>query len=129
MIARRTIVALLASTLTWAWSVHTVSAQSAWTANGPEGGTIRALASDPQAPATLYAATFENGVFKSIDGAGRWVNVGLLDTGVTDLTIDPQTPEIIYAGTIRGVFKSTDGGGSWSAVNTGLTTTFVLYLA
>jgi hypothetical protein len=46
-----------------------------WTATGPEGGTIRALAIDPQNPATLYAVvsgdasnSYSNSdVFKSTD--------------------------------------------------------------
>ena len=120
MIARRMCVVLLAATLPWPGSVRTVSAQSdVWTTHGPDGGEITTLASDPRAPATLYAGS--NGVFKSIDGGGQWVNLGLRDTGVRDLAIDPQTPDTVYAGTGRGVFKSTDGGASWSAVNTGLT--------
>ena len=100
MIARSMCVALLASTLPWPGSVQTVSAQSdVWTTNGPEGGTITTLASDPLTPDTLYAGTWNNGVFKSIDGGGRWINMGLLDTGVDALAIDPQTPDTVYTGT------------------------------
>ncbi len=47
----------------------TASAVSAgvntWTTNGPKGGDIRALAIDPENPATLYAGTSGAGVFKS----------------------------------------------------------------
>jgi hypothetical protein len=76
MLARKICVVLLASTLL-PGSVQTVNAQSdAWTTNGPEGGTITTLASDPRAPATLYAGTWNDGVFKSIDGGGRWINLG-----------------------------------------------------
>jgi photosystem II stability/assembly factor-like uncharacterized protein len=40
--------------------------------------------------------------------------------GITALTIDPQMPTTLYAGTPdRGLFKSTDGGVTWTA--TGLT--------
>ena len=46
------------------------------------------------------------------------------------LAIDPVTPTTLYAGTDGGgVFKSTDGGGNWSAINTGLTNTYVYALA
>ena len=102
-----------------------------WTSNGPEGGTIIALAIDPVTPATLYAGT-SGGVFKSTNGGGNWsaVNTGLTDTYVCALAIDPATPATLYAGTLGGgVFKSTNGGGDWSAVNTGLTNTCVYALA
>jgi photosystem II stability/assembly factor-like uncharacterized protein len=45
------------------------------------------------------------------------------------LTIDPQIPATLYAGTGRGVFKSTDGGISWSAANSGITATSISDLA
>ncbi len=41
-----------------------------------------------------------------------------------------QPPTTLYAGTYGGgVFKSTNGGANWSAVNTGLTNTYVHALA
>lgn len=128
---KRVWLGLLLSLLPGAERTHIASAQTpGWSTNGPEGGTITALESDPQAPTTLYAATWNTGIFKSTDGGERWINVGLLDTGVDALALDPQIPDIIYAGTYNGgIFKSTTGGGSWSAVNTGLTTTSVLSLA
>ena len=49
---------------------------------------------------------------------------------VNALAIDPSNPATLYAGTERGgVFKSTNGGSSWTAVNSGLTITFVPALA
>jgi hypothetical protein len=93
---------------------------------------VIALTVDPQTPATLYAAMWD-GVFKSIDGGAHW-NVS--DTGlphcflgfedfepvpcVFSLTVDPQTPATVYAGTSIGVFKSTDGGAHWSFSMTGI---------
>ena len=92
---------------------------------------VRALAIDPATPATLYAGTNGDGVFKSTDGAGNWsaVNIGLTDTRVYALAIDPGTPAILYAGTGSGVFKSTNGGGEWCAFSTGLTNISVYALA
>src|SRR5579862_2802115 len=55
-----------------------------WTRLGPEGGSILALAIDPQSPSTVYAGTagpgttiyggteYGNGVFKSTDGGANW---------------------------------------------------------
>ena len=92
---------------------------------------VGVLAVDPQTPATLYAATLA-GVFKSTDGGAHWT---ASDTGlphaficcplvalpsVFSLTVDPQTPAIVYAGTVAGVFKSTDGGAHWSFSMTGV---------
>ena len=53
---------------------------NSWTStNGPNGGPIGALAIDPVTPATLYAGTDSNGVFKSTNGGASWsaVNTGL----------------------------------------------------
>ena len=60
----------------------------------------------------------------------RWISNGPEMGIIKSLAIDPQTPETIYTGTGgRGVFKSTDGGGIWTAVNSGLTSTYVYALA
>src|SRR5438105_1230466 len=102
---------------------------NSWTStNGPGGGPIGALAIDPVTPATLYAGTDSNGVFKSTNGGASWsaVNTGLTVKTVSNLAIDPQTPATLYAATRAAggfgssgvVFKSTNGGGSLSAVNT-----------
>ena len=42
---------------------------------GPPGGIVRVLAIDPSAPATLYAGTEGNGVFKSTNGGAGWLAV------------------------------------------------------
>jgi hypothetical protein len=131
MPVKKICIVLVASTLLWTGPTQTFSAQSTgWSTNGPEGGAIIALVSSPQDPATLYAATWNEGVFKTTDGGGRWINTGLLDKGVDALAIDPHASDTVYAGTYTGgVFKSLDGGGTWTAVNTGLTTGGALSLA
>ena len=64
--------------------VGTASAgTNVWSSNGPEAGTIQALAIDPVTSTTLYAATFGGGVFKSTNGGGAWSAVntsGLRDS-------------------------------------------------
>src|SRR2546422_8642529 len=68
-IARRIRTALLLSALLLFGSLHGAEAGvNVWTTNGPEGGSISALAVDPQTPTTLYAGTTSAGDFKSIDG-------------------------------------------------------------
>src|SRR5437016_2862110 len=88
-------------------------ADAGWTAIGPEGGTVTALAINPATPTTLYAGTFSGaGVFKSTNGGASWtaINSGLpgpqVAAHVLALAIDPATPTTLYAGTNNGVFKS-----------------------
>jgi photosystem II stability/assembly factor-like uncharacterized protein len=109
---------------------------------------VSALAFEPTAPGTLYAAAWglssgvvSFGVFKSTDAANSWqrINTGLPDSPhVNVLAIDPIIPGTVYAGATTvcasgscsdGVFKSTDGGGSWRAVGAGLPATSINALA
>ena len=62
-------------------------------------------------------------------GTNVWTSNGPEGGVIYALVIDPLTPATIYAGASGGIFKSTNGGGDWSAVNTGLTATYVLSLA
>jgi hypothetical protein len=84
-----------------------------WTSIGPDGGSIQALAIDPQNPGTVYASTQFN-VYRSTDGALSWAKTGF--TGhANSLVIDPRNSDTVYAPTPTGVSKSTDAGASWSA--------------
>jgi hypothetical protein len=103
-----------------------------WTAHGPYGGSVHALAINPTTPSTLYAGTYGSGVYRTTDSGGRWtaVNTGLSDLDVHALAINKTTPSTLYAGTYGGgVFRSTDSGGGWTAVNTGLDGSGVCALA
>ena len=106
--------------------------------NGGEGWTslqngagLYGLVVNPHSASTLYAIG-GNGiggftVVTSSDGGSDWspTGSGLPTTGqVITLTIDPNTPSTIYAGTSQGVYKTTTSGGSWSASNTGQATNF-----
>jgi hypothetical protein len=121
-----------------------------WTSVGPDGGgSVRTLALDPKSPATIYAGTPADGIFKSSDGGTSWtaVNTGLasdLSTSIPSvqtLAIDPVSPATLYAGasvtvgsvmnrkTYGGVFRSNNGGNNWTAVNSGLPNLAVTVLA
>jgi Viral BACON domain len=109
-----------------------------WSATGLSNTSVSAVAIDPLNPDTLYAGTTDYysprgvvpflGLFKSTDGGDSWfaINNGLSDlfgnvSIITAVAIDPDDPNILYAGTSgRGVFSSADGGASWSEVNLGL---------
>ena len=110
-----------------------------WSATGLSKTSVSAVAIDPLNPDTLYAGTTDYysprgvfpflGLFKSTDGGNSWfaINNGLGDlfgtvSIITAVAIDPDDPNILYAGTSgRGVFRSADGGASWSEFNLGLT--------
>ncbi len=90
-----------------------------WTSLGPDGGTIKTLAIDPQHTRTMYAGTWA-GVFKTTDGAVSWMpaSTGLTILPVLVLAIDPQNTRTLYACAAGPeLFKSTDGAASWNAVS------------
>ena len=85
----------------------------------------------------LWNANEERGVFKSTDGGTTWKKVLYVDenTGCSDLDVDPQEPDVLYAGMWQfrrypdffesggpgsGLYKSTDGGDTWSELTNGL---------
>lgn len=86
----------------------------------------------------LWNSNTERGVFKTTDGGQTWQKVFYIDenTGCSDLAMDPQNPEILYAAmwSFRrtpwsfdsgftgksGLYKSTDGGQTWNKIQNGL---------
>jgi len=88
-----------------------------------DGSLVTALAIDPMAPNTLYAALDLQGVYKTTDGGASWAAAsnGLPSVRVAALAVDPASPNIVFVGTLdRGVFVSVDGGASWASMNDGL---------
>jgi photosystem II stability/assembly factor-like uncharacterized protein len=80
--------------------------------------TLRLLAVDPNAPATLYASLSLSGLLRSSDGGVSWQPAGL-PLSVLSLA---QTPSSLYAGTSSGgVYRSDDRGLTWRAASEGLT--------
>jgi len=70
---------------------------------------------------TLFAASMDDGVFRSADRGLRWsaFNFGLLDLHVNCLALSPNygEDEALLAGTESGIFESTNGARSWREVN------------
>lgn len=83
----------------------------------------------------LYSFNEERGVYKTTDGGQTWEKTLFVDdtTGVVDLVIDPNDPDVLYAaawhraryawnfvesGAGSGIYKSTDGGESWDLITT-----------
>lgn len=79
---------------------------------------VLSLAIDPKHPATIYAGTMMDAVYKSPDGGQHWMpyNAGLKEhiSVVNQFVFDPRDSETLYAATTVGVFQSTDGGRLWN---------------
>jgi photosystem II stability/assembly factor-like uncharacterized protein len=78
----------------------------------------------------LWGPNEQRGVFKTKDGGQTWNKVLYIDenTGCSDIDIDPDNPDIVYAGMWQfrrrawdfysggpgsGLYKSVDGGENW----------------
>ena len=85
----------------------------------------------------LWGSNTERGVFKTTDGGQSWSKSLYVDdnTGATDLVMDPQDPQTLYAamyqrqrkawgfnggGPGSGIFRSRDGGATWARLANGL---------
>jgi photosystem II stability/assembly factor-like uncharacterized protein len=80
---------------------------------------ISRLAFDPANRQTVFAGSYTDGMYKSVDAASTWSNV-LSDIEVYDLAVNPDNSQIIYAaGYYAGhgrVLETTNGGGSWNQI-------------
>lgn len=106
-----------------------------WQPLGPGniGGRTRAFVIRPDRPAVMWAGGVSGGVWKSVDRGASWQPVGdqLANLAINVLRLDPNDPDVLYAGTgegyfreaVRGtalplrgggIFRSDDGGQSWS---------------
>ena len=99
-----------------------------WEFEGPTniGGRITDIVVHPQDETTIWLAGASGGVLKTVDGGNSWTNTfseaDVISIG--DLAIDPNNPNVLYAGTGEanassfsffgdGIYKSTDGGENW----------------
>ena len=84
-----------------------------------------------------FVRNSDRGVYRSTDGGQSWEQVLLISeqTGVIDLLINPQNPQVLYAAgwdrirnnkesMVRGegarIFKTSDGGDHWEMLEGGL---------
>ncbi len=104
------ILGLLSARQAWAADV--------WTPLGPSGGTVSALAIDPEDGNTVYAGTFGAGVYRTANGGRSWQPAGL-DGGVTVLGVAPAPlieNHAVYAVAGSNLWRSRDGGTSWTSL-------------
>lgn len=85
---------------------------------------VTTLAIDPKLPATVYAGTMGDAIYKSPDGGQHWLphNVGLKEhvSFVNEIIFHPDNTELIYLATTVGAFVSKDGGREWEERMTGM---------
>jgi photosystem II stability/assembly factor-like uncharacterized protein len=96
---------------------------------GTHGKSIRALAMAPSDHNTLVIGALD-GVFRSRDGGETWErmtpeNPEVLDNHASmknfvSVAVDPQNPDIVYAGTRHLAWKTADGGQHWHNVKDGM---------
>lgn len=104
-----------------------------WLSLGPENiaGRLRAMALDPEDPATIYAGSAGGGVWKSTNSGRDWRALDdlLPNLRIGALAVDPFDRTHILAGCGegyvawqggaafgRGLYASTDAGESWSVL-------------
>ncbi len=96
---------------------------------GVHGKSIRAMAMAPSDHNTLVIGALD-GVFRSRDGGANWERITPENQLATEnhsslrnfvsVAIDPQDPDIIYAGTRHLPWKTTDGGAHWHNLKEGI---------
>lgn len=104
--------------------------------SGPVGGRVNVIVTHPTDPSIAYAATDGGGVWKTTNccsTATTWRSVTDFpqanSIAIGELHMDPNDPNVLYAGTgdlrfgsfsfgAAGVLKSTDGGETWVALGT-----------
>jgi photosystem II stability/assembly factor-like uncharacterized protein len=134
----------------WGNGVYkSMDAGATWTHLGlPETHHIGRIVVHPTNPDIVYVAALgdlwgpnkERGVYQSTDGGATWTQTLAIDenTGVSDIAIDPVSPNILYAaayerrrtvygynggGPNAGLYRSTDGGTHWTKMTGGLPAT------
>ncbi|NQW27831.1 MAG: glycosyl hydrolase [Flammeovirgaceae bacterium] len=116
---------------------------TSWVRMGLEKtGRIGRIIVHPTNPEIIYAAALghtygpqeERGIYRSNNGGKSWEHVLFVDegTGASDLAMDPQNPNILYAamwsinintwglnsgGEGGGIYKSIDGGDTWTPMS------------
>jgi photosystem II stability/assembly factor-like uncharacterized protein len=97
-----------------------------WQISGPFGGTVRAMAQDPNQPNRMFLGTADGQMYTTANGAQTWQwlpNFNRPGLVISNLVIDPTDTNVLYAGAWvlnddkeGGIYKSADGGQTWTEV-------------
>ena len=69
---------------------------------------------------SILVGTTGAGLFHSPDSGQSWSRIGVPFPGesqIRALTVDPQSPNVVYAGSNNGIYRSDDSGDSWSKLD------------
>jgi photosystem II stability/assembly factor-like uncharacterized protein len=101
--------------ITWDYAYHEGDAISDTCVNN--------LAVHPDDPQIVYAATANEGLYKTEDGGASWSHLdSLIPLDIRAVAINPQHPDTIYAGTdFHGIYINSSGGiGGWDQLIPGM---------
>ena len=87
-----------------------------WKALGPSGGTVLAVAVNPQNGNEIFAVagTSTVQVLKSTDGGRNWAQISSIAASCYDIAFNASNPNLLYILTSGGVYRSTDRGLTWT---------------
>ena len=91
--------------------------------SGIHGKSVRTL-SMASSDHNLLVAGALDGVYRSRDAGATWERISPEDhpglKNIESTAIDPQNPDVIYAGTFHLPWKTDDGGKNWHRINQGV---------
>jgi photosystem II stability/assembly factor-like uncharacterized protein len=72
---------------------------------------------------TILVGTVGQGVFRSTDEGANWLRTGPMfgmhsDAVTRSLTIHPDSPDVVFAGTDQGLYRTDDRGEHWHLLDT-----------
>lgn len=78
------------------------------------GMKINCIAANSKRRSSVYLGTQHDGVFCSNDSGASWQQAGLQGIPVKSLAVDPNNPDIVYAGGKPvSLYRTIDGGNAW----------------
>lgn len=84
-----------------------------WSGAGLQGIGIEIILVDPKDANTVYAVSYENRFFRSVNGGADWTQEAIYH--VSSLGIDPDNTEMLWAGTRTGrIYMSNNRGVAWT---------------
>lgn len=84
-----------------------------------DGHDLECVALHPDVPNRVFCGTFDDGLYRSLDGGDTWRPIGdaIESDAVMSATTNPQDPDEVWVGTEpSSLYRSTDGGDSFVAV-------------